>query len=348
MKRFRVSLVVGKFSPLHLGHEQVIRRAIDESDEVLLLSYSKPEFPRCDAQTRERWLKIRFPTARVLVVSDAWLVRHPEIALRWPTVPENDAPAEFHRAFCADLCSIALDLHVNAVYSSEDYGEGFSEFLTDYYRKQNRGHERVVSVVVDRERVQHAISGTALRSDPALLQKWTAPEVYASFIRRICFLGGESSGKSTLAEALARKYETHFVPEYGRELWEKKSGALVYSDLVEIARVQIAREEDLTRTARGLLFCDTSPLTTLYYSVDLFGKADPELASMAQRRYDLVVLCAPDFPFFQDGTRRDTAFREAQHAWYLEQLEARAIPFHIVHGGVLERVDAVTELVSGL
>ncbi|MEG2902189.1 MAG: AAA family ATPase, partial [Massilia sp.] len=36
-------------------------------------------------------------------------------------------------------------------------------------------------------------------------------------VARIAVLGAESSGKSTLSEALARRYDTVWVPEYLRE-----------------------------------------------------------------------------------------------------------------------------------
>jgi NadR type nicotinamide-nucleotide adenylyltransferase len=344
MKPFRCGLVVGKFSPLHFGHEQVIRRALAECDDLILLSYSQPEFPGCKTETRELWLRTRFPQARTLVVSDQRLQQWPELQPRWSTVPNNDAPADIHRAFCADLCSNVLGATVDAVYSSEDYGPGFAQFLTEYYRQRNGGHAVVTSVLVDLARAQNPISGTALRADFDLLQKWTAPEVYASFVQRICFLGGESSGKSTLAKALATKFKTKFAAEYGRELWEQKAGDLQYDDLLAIARRQIEREETLALAAHRYLFCDTSPLTTLYYSLDLFGKADSELVELSQRRYDLTILCAPDFPFFQDGTRRDNAFREAQHAWYIQRLTERGIPFHLVRGSVEQRVEMIAEL----
>ena len=35
-------------------------------------------------------------------------------------------------------------------------------------------------------------------------------------VKRVCLLGAESTGKSTLAEALARRYATLWNPEYGR------------------------------------------------------------------------------------------------------------------------------------
>ena len=69
-KRFKRGLVVGKFSPLHRGHELIVNRAIEDCHEVILLCYSKPEFPGCDAGLRQRWLSALFPSTRSLVVTD--------------------------------------------------------------------------------------------------------------------------------------------------------------------------------------------------------------------------------------------------------------------------------------
>jgi nicotinamide riboside kinase len=106
------------------------------------------------------------------------------------------------------------------------------------------------------------------------------------------------------------------------------------SSRARIAREQIRREDSAADSARGFVFCDTSPLTTLFYSLDMFGRADPELYLAAQRSYSAVVLCAPDFPFVQDGTRRDETFRQQQHAWYEAQLAARGVCYVTARGSI--------------
>jgi NadR type nicotinamide-nucleotide adenylyltransferase len=173
-------------------------------------------------------------------------------------------------------------------------------------------------------------------------REWLPPEVYASFVRRVCLLGGESSGKSVLAPALAGRLGTQFVPEYGRDLWTRKKGVLELDDLLSIATTQVALEEAAARQANAVIFCDTSPLTTLFYSLDLFGRADPALEALAERRYDQYVLCAPDFPFVQDGTRRDEDFRRRQHDWYLQQLNQRGIDYVLATGPIEARIAQLT------
>jgi HTH-type transcriptional regulator, transcriptional repressor of NAD biosynthesis genes len=90
------------------------------------------------------------------------------------------------------------------------------------------------------------------------------------------------------------------------------------------------------------LFCDTSPLTTLFYCLDQFGKAAPDLERLADRSYSLTILCAPDFDFVQDGTRREPEFRLKQHEWYVRELQRRGVPYIEVRGSVEARIEQVT------
>lgn len=333
-RRFQRGLVVGKFCPLHKGHEAVIRRALAECENVVVLSYTVPEFPGCEPEKRAAWLESLFPeTTRIVLGADnAWGL----------VPPPNDDPDESrHRRFVGQVCREVLRTTVDAVFTSESYGDGFAAELTRYFREDDAAHREVVHVPVDPGRSVLPVSGTALRADPHGLRRWLSPVVYASFVKRICLLGGESSGKSTLATALAQKHDTLHVAEYGRELWVNQGGHLSYEDLLHIGEVQVAREEETAGRANHYLFCDTSPLTTLFYCLEDHGRAEPALWALAKRKYDVYVLCAPDIPFDQDGTRRDQAFRQQQHDWYEEQLTAMGAAWVEVRGDVAERVEQV-------
>jgi HTH-type transcriptional repressor of NAD biosynthesis genes len=341
VRRFRRGLVVGKFSPLHRGHEALIRRAQDSCDELIIISYSKPEFAGCEASRREQWLAEIYPNARRLVVTDDFLHQHIRGNAEFTAMPSNDAPEATHRDFCAFLLEAFTGADVDAVFTSEDYGAGFANHLTERFRARYQRSAPVEHVSADRDRVRVPISGSQIRTDIHAHRSWLSPCVYAGFVQRICTLGGESSGKSVLARALAERFETAFVPEYGRELWIAKAGQLVYEDMLQIAARQIEQEQSAARVAARYLFCDTSPLTTLFYSLDMFGRADAALEGLTRRSYDLHVLCAPDFEFVQDGTRRDAEFRLRQHHWYLEQLEHLGARYLLAQGPLPARVDQI-------
>lgn len=332
-RRFACALVVGKFCPLHLGHEFLIRQAQDAASEVIVLSYTRPGFAGYGSERRETWLKRRFPQLTCLVLDEqrlAALCREKGI-VEMPPIPPDDAPDDAHRGFVAWLCCDLLRRPVDAVFTSESYGDGFAAFLSRHF-----GYE-VRHVCVDQARLVVPISGTAIRRDPLAHRDFLAPEVYAEFIPRVCLLGGESTGKSSLAAALADTLETTWAAEYGRDLWQSRNGRLDLPDMLEIGRMQVAREERCAARADKVLICDTSPLTTLFYSQDLFGTVDDELRQLAERDYDLLLLCAPDFPFVQDGTRRTPDFRQHQHDWYKRALAERKLPYHELSGSPATR-----------
>ncbi|HVE79425.1 MAG TPA: AAA family ATPase [Gemmatimonadaceae bacterium] len=338
-------LVVGKFAPLHRGHELVVERALALCDEVVVLSYSRPEPAGCGAHRRARWLAARFPRARQLVLAPDGERRAGGRPAR-VSIPANDAAARAHRRFVGDVCRHRLGGAVDAVFTSEAYGAGFAAELTRYFRRHRMSDAPVRHHAVDPGRWTVPISGTAIRADVHAARRWLAPEVYSSFVRRVCVLGGESSGKTTLAAALAEALRTLWVPEYARALWERKHGMLTPDDMSAIARRQVVDEEATAGAADRVLVCDTSPLATAFYDEELFGRVDGVAARLAARRYDLTVLCAPDFPFVQDGTRQDAAFRARQHAWYLGRLARGRGPWLVATGSVEQRVGQVREALA--
>jgi NadR type nicotinamide-nucleotide adenylyltransferase len=340
-KRFQTGLVVGKFAPLHRGHALVIDHARELCEHVVLISYCNPEFERFPPLLRERWMADCFPDASRLVVTAAALSRWLPTSRLAISVPPNDAPDDVHRNFVALLCTHVLRRRVDAVFTSEGYGPGFAQVLTERFATADLGSAPVAHIEVDRNRTVVPMSGTLLRANLWAYWSYLPENVASTLVRRVVFLGGESSGKSTLSAALAQEFATVNVAEYGRELWDQKSGALEFDDMVRIAREQIRREDAAGASARAFVFCDTSALTTLFYSQEMFSRADPELVRTAARRYDVTVLCAADFPHVQDGTRRDPAFAVRQQDWYESELRARAIPYIIARGSLSDRIQAV-------
>lgn len=167
-------------------------------------------------------------------------------------------------------------------------------------------------------------------------------------VKRIALLGGESSGKSTLAEMLALRFGTRWVHEYGRELWIKRDTRLDFGDLLHIGEVQVAREQEALARADRFLFCDTTPLVTVFYSQAMFGRVDPRLEALGERAYDHSLLCSPDIPFVQDGYREDERFRREQHDFYVAALERTGQPYTLVEGDLDQRIAVAVKLLETL
>jgi NadR type nicotinamide-nucleotide adenylyltransferase len=336
--QYRLGLVVGKFAPLHHGHLHLIDTAASQCERVLLLSWCKPEPARCDAAARRRWLQACRPQHEAWVFDGASLAWHcAERGLAPQALPPDASDDLTQQRFLAWLLAEVLQQKPDAMFASEDYLVPCAALLSQVF-----GHE-VTPVMVDRTRSTVPVRATCVRQQPVAHRHHLPEPVWADWVPRVCLLGGESSGKSTLAQALAGRHGTRFVAEYGRELWERQGGVLREPDLLHIAEEQVRREDTAAAQAGAFLACDTSPLTTLFYALDQFGRADPALQALAGRRYDHVVLCEPDFPFVQDGTRRDAAFRQRQTDWYGAQLALRGITPLRVRGSVEERVRRIEQ-----
>jgi NadR type nicotinamide-nucleotide adenylyltransferase len=337
VNRFATGLVVGKFSPLHLGHEALIAQALACCDEVIVLGYSVPEHVHCSAEQRRHWLRERVPQARSIVLDDATLAT---LAPGFAPLPRNDAPDAEQQHYLAALLADVLRVRIDALFASEAYVHPTASVIA---QRQGRPVE---PVLFDLQRLRFPISGSQLRAHPHAHRYAMAPVVYRSFVQRVCLLGGESTGKTTLAAALARRYGSTWAAEFGREHWEARGGTLTRDDLLHIAQVQVAREEALLDEAHQYLFCDTSPLTTLCYSEAMFGERPAPLVQSAQRGYAHVFLCEPDFDFVQDGTRRDDGFRTWQQGWYASALTAAGLRYTRLRGPLAQRLAAAEHVLG--
>ena len=338
--KFRTGLIVGKFCPLHRGHQLLIDTALAACARLIVISYAEPGFAGYERAVRERWLRELYPAVIALVVDQAWLKswRADGRACPWDSIPRDDAPEDEHRRFTAWLCRSVLGETVDAVFTSEDYGDGFAAALDEWFRASGAATGPVRHVCVDRMRLRVPISGTRIREDPWRWRDYLDPVVRAAFVRRVAVLGAESTGKTTLCAALADRLGTVWVPEYGRTLWMEKQGALEFADMLRIGRRQIVDEERAAQRACRWLICDTTPLTTEFYSQVLFGAVAPELAALARRRYDHVLFCLPDFTFVQDGTRHGLDFRDRQQEWLDARVRDITERTNIVAGSLADRV----------
>ena len=175
--------------------------------------------------------------------------------------------------------------------------------------------------------------------------------IVGGMLKRIAIVGAESTGTTTLAEALAAHYDAPCVPEYGREYAAKRiaGGATgdwrTPEDFQVIAARQIELEDELAARARDLLVCDTEAVMVLVYEERYTGGTSQEIEALAaERRYDLYVLTLPDIPFAPDAIR-DDGRREWITDRLRERLAARPEPLLEVAGSHERRMaDAVAAI----
>ncbi|USX22775.1 ATP-binding protein [Oxalobacteraceae bacterium OTU3REALA1] len=165
---------------------------------------------------------------------------------------------------------------------------------------------------------------------------------------RVAILGPASSGKTTLAAALAERYRTVWVPEYLREFVDVEGRVPVAGDQFNIASTQRRREDAAAQGAGTYLFCDTAPLMTAIYSRHYFGGIDDRLARLAdghQRDYALTLVTAPDIPWVADGLQRECEeVSVIINRLLMEELAVRRIPYVLVSGDPEQRLAQVERL----
>ena len=134
---------------------------------------------------------------------------------------------------------------------------------------------------------------------------------------RIGLLGGECTGKSTLAAALAADLPGCLVTEAVRDFVAEHGRPPRADEQAAVLAEQAAREDAVAaRCPHGVVVADPAPLMTAVYSVVYFG--DDSLLPVGVEQaagYDLLVWCAPDLPWSADDGQRDgPALRTAAEA----------------------------------
>jgi HTH-type transcriptional repressor of NAD biosynthesis genes len=343
-----LGLVVGKFWPPHRGHQLLLETAAAQVAELLVLVYANPDDPSHPAPARAAWLRELYRGDDFAQGPHAGPTPLRIVALTAEAdgVPPDTADYYTHREFVRQWLA-RQGYRIGLVFSSEGYGPGFA------------AHLGAAHVLVDEPRQQVPVSGTGLRAALAadassyhlLDTRFLHPFIAAQYgavpptpVPRLVLLGAESSGKTTLCQALAEALGTVWVPEYGRTLHEQKNGALRYEDLLYIGRRQLELEDAATSQARGWLVCDTNAATTALYSYYYFHRCDPALQALTRvcaLRYARTFVCLPTVPFADDGWRGPEALRQFQHGAILMQLELLGISYTLLDGSVAERVAQV-------
>jgi HTH-type transcriptional repressor of NAD biosynthesis genes len=307
-------LVIGKFLPIHNGHLGLISFAARQCDE-LIVSMSDAVTDPIEAKLRLEWLKRLtglWPNVRVASLKDDF--------------DRDDLAWNERTKIWANVINKSYG-QIDKVFSSEEYGEWFSKSLG------------ALNVEFDRERKMFPVSASLIRKDPFRYWDFIPKEVRPYFVKRICFYGPESTGKSTAAVRMAEHYNTLSVPEVARELIT--SNQFSVDDIVRIGIAQTERVLEYTKLANKLLFCDTDLIITQIYSRHYLGVVPQILYELEKKvSYDKYFFFDIDIPWIDDGLRDLENERESMREIFLNELRRRNIDFVMVRGSFEER-DAI-------
>ncbi len=315
-----LGLVIGKFYPPHGGHKLLIDAATAQSEQTVVIICAKPT-DGIPGELRGRWLQEIHPDARVMVIEDRY--------------DENDSQV------WAENTIRWLGRAPDAVFTSEDYGDRYATLMGSKH------------ISVDKPRGQVPISGTAVRHDPYAHWQFLEPPVRSWFAKRVCVLGAESTGTTTLAKGLADRLQTAWVEEYGREYSQVKIAQndpdWRTEEFTRIAEEQSRREDEAARRANRVLICDTNAFATNIWHRRYVGGHSQEVGEIASRgRCDLYLLTVDEIPFVQDGLRDGEHIRHQMHGWFEETLATQAAPWHVLRGSHERRMEEGVRLIRSL
>ena len=132
--------------------------------------------------------------------------------------------------------------------------------------------------------------------------------------RRVVLTGPESTGKTTLAAALAAALNAPWLPEVARAYAAdrlREGRALTAADVEPIARRTVAAEDAVLAQSPALIVADTDLLSTVVYARHYYGACPPWIEREARdRRAECYLLCLPDLPWEADGVRDQPQARE--------------------------------------
>ena len=320
-------MVLGKFLPPTLGHRYLIdfARAWCPNLTVIVGTLQREPIP---GDLRLAWMRELFPDVSVLHLTDEnpqyphehpdfWQIWHDSIRRLMPTGPDF-------------------------VFASEEYGFKLAEVLGARY------------IPVDTPRELVPVSATQVREQPMLHWRYLPDCVRPWFVRRVCIIGPESTGKSTLAKQLAQQYDTLQVGEYARGCIDAHQGRVDAEMFRLFVRGQAASEQALARQANRILICDSDAFTTaLYHELYIGGRPDWIMEEARRRSYDLYLLADPDgTPYIADNQRLHPDKRQ----WFFDQcvnwLDERKAPYQILTGAWEQRFrqacDAVDRLLQDI
>ncbi len=315
------ALTLGRFAPLHRGHQRLFETALAENDRLVVLIYEARE-TAIPLERRAGWIRSLYPDVEVLECRGG-----PE---------ENGLTPELIAAHDAYILERLGGRKIDTFYSGgEPYGEHVSRALGARERRIER----------------RGPGARDIRADPYAHRAFLDALVYRDLITKVLFIGAPSTGKTTLAIAAARHFGTVWMPEYGREYWEQHQSErrLSPEQLVEIAEGHREREDAMALEANRYLFIDTDARVTRFFALYYHQSVHPRLEALAREavtRYDVTILCEDDIPFDDTWDRSGEVSRTLFQQWIEAQLLADGTPFTRVRGSVEERLGQVIRVLS--
>ena len=134
----KIGFTIGKFAPLHKGHQFLIETALKEMDELYVVVYDT-DLIKNSVQERADWIKKLYPNVKIIYAFES------------PT--QYGLDKESVNIQMEYLSKLIKDIPVTHFYSSELYGEKVAKYLN------------ITNRVVDLERRNIPINAEKIRNN---------------------------------------------------------------------------------------------------------------------------------------------------------------------------------------
>ena len=163
---------------------------------------------------------------------------------------------------------------------------------------------------------------------------------------RVVLNGPESSGKSTLAQALVQHFGCNLVPEFARSYLGALQREYNYEDLAIIARGQAAWEQwHALHSEHSMLVCDTDWTVIRIWESFKYGSVKHTLHCTPSPD-TLYLLCKPDMEWDPDPLRENPDDRNELFDLYEQLLRGTGLNYSISAGNVTNRLQNAVSLIE--
>lgn len=168
---------------------------------------------------------------------------------------------------------------------------------------------------------------------------------------KIAIIGPESTGKSTLAEALSKHYKVGYVAEYAREYLHGCGPHYSLNDIVNIAIGQKKHIEKEASKKQDILISDTEMTVCKVWAEYVFDEV-PDVITLAlkEQDFDLYLLCDTDIPWTFDPLRENPCLEERKEIFklYIKSLETYQHNYVIISGDHDQRISSAVQAIEKL
>lgn len=284
-------VVIGKFMPLHEGHVYLIEFAKNFVDELTVLVDNLPlHVDTMNLKDRVDIVSARFPDVIVKGIDEV-------------TFQEPEESPVFWEAW-RDYIVRNVGYKPDYIIGSMDYIKKLGEVIGCEY------------IMVDKARTIYPISATIIRNaidayldgnqEDFLNVKKFIPNVTNDYLTKDIFIvGGESTGKTTLAKKLAQEYKTINVPEYAIDYIAEKGSDISPNDMYNIVRGQLALQNTVLKESNIFCFHDTDAISSKIWYRKFFGNGGIEFFDniINKQKDGFYVLLSPSIPWVDETYR---------------------------------------------